>query len=257
MLTVSSLIEFLINLLRDGDAKAEFERDPQGMLARHGLDGVTAQDVHDALPMVADHEGVHVKYAGYHPPAHHVVQHDDDPVRAISQITQHYEVNNVVVNDSHDYNLTYVDDRAYVDDHSTRTYVDDRDSTSIHADGNVEIKDSFNQDNDTTVVKDSFNQDNDGVDNKGGHIQDSNVAGRDIKDSFNSDDDTSISDSGNTDNSHTDIHASDNDTTNHVQVEDSYNHQEDNDESHVRALHPDEDPDDSVSHHDHLAADHV
>jgi hypothetical protein len=235
MLTVSSLIEFLINLLRDRDVQAEFERDPHGMLARHGLDSLSAQDVHDVLPMVADHACVQVKQAGYHPPAHHMAHYGDDPVRAISEITQHYEVRNVLVNDSHDYNLTYVDDRTYMDDHSTKTYVDDRDTTSIHAGGDVNVTDSFNQDNDTTVVKDSFNQDNDGVDNKGGTIDHSPVAGHDIDHSLNSSNATTVSNSGNTDNSHTNVDASDDHST-AINVQDSYH--QDNAVIHVHEEQP-------------------
>ncbi len=215
MLSVSSLIEFLMNLLRDEAAQAEFERDPHGVLARHGLDGLSGQDVRDVAPMVADHEAVHVKHAGDHSSP----DHDDDPVREITHITKHYEVNNVVVDDSDEYHVTYVDDR------DTIVNVDDRDTTTIHADGDVTIEDSFNQDNDVNVIEDSFNQDNDGVDNKGGTIDDSVVAGEDIEDSLKSDDDTTVSDSFNVDNSET-VDASDDDTTG-TDVQDSYN--EDND----------------------------
>ena len=119
MLSVSSLIEFLIDLLRDHAAQEEFANDPQGMLARHGLDSLTAQDVRDITPMLADHEGVALKHGGSHPVLHQVGYHHDDPVRAISQITNNYEVKNVVVNDSHEYNLSYVDHRTYIDSHDT------------------------------------------------------------------------------------------------------------------------------------------
>jgi hypothetical protein len=216
MLSISSLIEFLMNLLRDEAAQVEFERDPEGMLARHGLDGLCGQDVRDAVPLLADHEAVHVKHDGYAPSPHH----DDDPVREISHITEHYEVKNVVVDDSDEYSFTYVDDR------DTIVNVDDRDTTAIHADGDVTIEDSFNQDNDVNVIEDSFNQDNDGVDNKGGTIDDSVVAGEDIKDSLSSDDDTTVNDSYNVDNSETNVDASDDDTT-ETDVQGSYN--EDND----------------------------
>src|SRR4051812_5580498 len=60
MLDVSSLIEFLLKLLRDDAAQAEFVRDPQGVLAQAGLSGVTAQDICDAQPILADHSGVAV-----------------------------------------------------------------------------------------------------------------------------------------------------------------------------------------------------
>jgi hypothetical protein len=220
VLSVSSLIEFLMNLLRDEAAQVEFERDPQGMLARHGLDGLCGQDVRDVQPLLADHVAVHVRNGGYAPSSHH----DDDPVREISHITEHYEVRNVVVDDSDEYNFTYVDDR------DTIVNVDDRDTTVIHADGDVTIEDSFNQDNDVNVIEDSFNQDNDGVDNKGGTIEDSTVAGEDIEDSLNSDDDTVVDGSFTTDNSETNVDASDDDTT-EVDVQGSYH--EDNDETDV------------------------
>ena len=228
MLPVSSLIEFLMNLLRDKDAQAEFVADPDGMLARHGLEGLCGQDVRDVAPMVADHAAVYVKQGGYHASP----DHDDDPVRAIKHITEHYEVKNTVVNPTDEYNYTYVDDRdtnvnLNVDDRDTIVNVDDRDSTEINADGDVTINDSFNEDNDVNVIEDSFNQDNDGVDNKGGTIDDSAVAGDDIEDSLNSDDDIDVSDSYNADNSETNVDASDDDTT-EVSVEESYN-TEDND----------------------------
>ncbi len=217
MLSVSSLIDFLMNLLRDEAAQEEFERDPEGMLARNGLDGLCGQDVRDVQPILADHAAVQVKQGSHHPSPHQ----DDDPVREISHITEHYEVRNVVVDDSDEYNFTYVDDR------DTIVNVDDRDTTAIHADGDVTIEDSFNQDNDVNVIEDSFNQDNDGIDNKGGTIEDSVVAGEDIEESLNSDDDTVVDDSFNTDSSETNIDASDDDTT-AVDVQGSHN--EDNDE---------------------------
>ncbi|MGH3766515.1 MAG: IniB N-terminal domain-containing protein [Pseudonocardiaceae bacterium] len=192
MLSVSSLIEFLIDLLRDPVAQQQFANDPQGMLAQHGLDSLTAQDVQDITPMLADHEGVALKHGSSHPVAHYASYHHDDPVRAISQLTNHYEVKTVVVHDSPEYNLTYVDHRTYIDEHPT--------TTNIQAGGDVNVKDSFNQDNHVNVVKDSFNQDNDGVDNKGGTIDHSPVAGHDTTDSLNSHNDTTatkIDDSGN------------------------------------------------------------
>ncbi len=221
VLDVSSLIEFLMNLMRDPAAQAEFNQDPEGVLARHGLNGLCGQDVRDVAPLVADREDVSVKDGGYRASQ----SDDDDPVQEISHITKHYEVKNVVVDDSDEYNYSYVDDR------DTIVNVDDRDSTEINADGDVNIEDSFNQDNDVSVIEDSFNQDNDGVDNKGGTIDDSVAAGDDIDDSLNSDDDVKVDDSFNEDNSETNVDASDDDTTG-VNVDGSYNN-EDNDEAHV------------------------
>ncbi|MGH3977439.1 MAG: hypothetical protein ACRDRZ_00290 [Pseudonocardiaceae bacterium] len=97
------------------------------------------------------------------------------------------------------------------------SYVDaDQDVT---VENNFRFEDSFNEDNDVTVIKDSFNEDNDGVENDG-TIEHSVVAGDDINDSFNSDDDVKVEDSYNKDNSETDVDI----TT----IEDSFN-KEDND----------------------------
>ncbi len=86
---------------------------------------------------------------------------------------------------------------------------------------------SFNEDNDTVYAKNSFNQDNDGVDNAGGYINNSVVAGDDIRDSMNSDDDVRIDDSYNTDNREYNIDNSDDDFS-YTEIKDSFN-KEDND----------------------------
>lgn len=190
MISASSLIDFLLNLLRDEQARAEFEADPEGVLARNGLDGVCGQDIRDVAPLLADDNTVHAV-------GRYIPSGGDDPVREISHISGHYQIDrSVTVYDNDEYNISYVDDR---------------DITTITADGDVTIEDSFNSDNDAIVIEDSYNQDNDGVDNKGGTIDDSIVAGDDVESSGNSDDDTSVSDSLNTDNSETYVDASDDD----------------------------------------------
>jgi len=224
VLTVSSLIEFLLSLLRDEETKAEFAADPHGTLARHGLDHLSAQDVYDVAPMIADHGSVQVKHAAQHATPYH----GDDPIRAISHVTQKYEVTHVTVDESREYNLTYVDDRdtiIQIDDRDKTINVDDRDTTSIQAGGDVNIDNSFNQDTDVNMIEDSFNEDNDGVDNKGGKIDDSAVAGDDIEDSF-TDDDTAVIDSYKADNSvsHVDASSDDNSVTT---VEKSFTSDED------------------------------
>jgi hypothetical protein len=181
--TISSLIDFLMALLGDEDLETDFRADPEGTLARYGLDSTCGEDIRDAGPMVADHVGVHA--AGGHP---HFAG-GDDPVAEISVLSKHYDVaTNPAVNE---YNYYYVDDRDLL------ITVDDRDTVNIHAEGDLTITDSFNEDNDITVVQDSFNQDNDGVDNKGGHIDDSVVTGHDMDTSLNTDDSTTMTDSHN------------------------------------------------------------
>jgi len=236
MLSISSLIEFLINLLRDDAAQAEFARDPQAVLAKHGLANVTAQDVCDARPILADVAGVrphrqhHDNDGGggsqhhHHQAQHHQAQHQhqhqskqhhDDPVREIHHVVNNHSVDREVIVKHNTTQNTYNEYNNHF------SYTDN----SITAD---------------TVIQDSFNQDNDGVDNKGGIINDSNVANGDqtdvgnseetttVEDSFNEEttDTTVIVDSGNdsSDNSTT-VTDSGNDSSTSVsaEVNDSYN----------------------------------
>ena len=115
--------------------------------------------------------------------------------------------------DINNYNYYYVDDNDII------ITVDDRDTINIHADGDLTITDSFNEDNDITVIDHSFNQDNDGIDNKGGTIDHSTAAGDDIDSSLNDEHDTTVSDSHNATETETNTDAS-HDTT----VDTSYNH---------------------------------
>jgi hypothetical protein len=192
MLDVSSLIEFLLKLLRDDAAQAEFVRDPQGVLAQAGLSGVTAQDICDAQPILADHSGVAVHHPLHHPPLHHPPAHHHDPVHQIQHVIKTHTVDKQVIvkHDAPQYNTynEYNQHYAYADN-------------SIHAD---------------TAIVDSFNQDNDGVDNKGGVISHSNVANGDQTDFGNSAESTTLTDSLNTDAHHdTAIVDSGNDSSDH------------------------------------------
>jgi hypothetical protein len=204
-MAISSLIEFLLALLGDEELQADFEADPEGTLAKYGLDSACGLDIRDAQPMVADHVGV--QSMGGQPD----FGDGEDAVPEISLITKHYVVHERP--DVNNYNYYYVDDNDII------ITVDDRDTVNIHADGDLTITDSFNEDNDITVIDNSFNQDNDGVDNKGGSIDHSTVAGDDMDSSLNSDDDTSVSGSDNTTVTETNTDAS-TDTT----VDASYNH---------------------------------
>ncbi len=181
--TISSLIEFLMALLGDEELADDFRADPEGVLDRYGLDSTCGEDIRDAGPMVADQVGVHTVGGRPH------FAGGDDPVAEISVLTRHYDV--TIRPTTNEYDIFYVDDRDII------ITVDDRDTINIHSEGDLTITDSFNEDNDTTVIQDSFNQDNDGVDNKGGSIDDSVVAGDDLVGSVNSDDDATLTDSHN------------------------------------------------------------
>jgi hypothetical protein len=149
MQSVSALIEFLMNLLRDEKAQAEFEQHPQATLAEHGLHNVSGQDVRDARLIMADDGAVHPRH-GSGRSHHHARNEHDDPVREIRHTTQQYEASE----HAGSYHYTVGD----VSQTFTTVNVDDRD----------------------TRVVDSFNSDDDGIDNKGGKISESVLAGDDI-----------------------------------------------------------------------------
>lgn len=145
MVSMSEVIAFLWNLMRDEDAKSHFEQDPQGALDDCGLSGVTANDIRDAQTMLQDSGLAHPRAGASGSGGH------DDPVDEIRH-TWH----------------SYVVDRSMtIDNNQTFTVVDINEETTV-------VRDSFNsgdtttdvtaiQDNDTTNnidlthVEDSFN----------------------------------------------------------------------------------------------------
>jgi hypothetical protein len=187
VLSLSSLIDFLLSLLRDPEAADEFARDPEGVLARHGLENITAADVRDVQPLLADCDGV-VHRPG---PGHHR-RHDDgddDPVRVIQHVTrEHHVQREVVVREQHHHHEPQHHQTVeYKQYHSELHYTDN----SVH----VEEGGYY--------IRDSFNQDNDGVDNKGGIIDDSTVVVGDENVAGNTEETTTVVDSFDEDSSET------------------------------------------------------
>jgi hypothetical protein len=180
VLAFSDILDFLLHLLGDDEARAEFERDPNGTLDRAGLEGVTAQDIRDARLQLADSGAVS---ATDHSSDHHgAPYHGDDPVHEIGYTARHYAADEHGAH--HD---------APPVDHSSNTFltIDDRDTLFFQSisdddvtvtDNSVAISGSFNQDNsddDVTAIQDndniqaidSFNEDNDVT-----AVQDNDVA---------------------------------------------------------------------------------
>ena len=54
----SSLLEFIMNLLRDPRAAAEFQADPETALAEAGLGDVCSDDVDAIMPVILDYAPV-------------------------------------------------------------------------------------------------------------------------------------------------------------------------------------------------------
>jgi hypothetical protein len=229
VLSLSSLIEFLLDMMRDPTTQNDYARDPNGTLAARGLSGVTAQDVHDVQPLLADHQGVSASAGGahaarstlldhsygHHPAGHsagyagHYAAHD--PSAAIHHVTSAYEVDHstVVRNVTQEY-------KQYA---TYKTYVTDN---SVHADHG------------STVIQDSFNQDNDGIDLKGATVKDSVIAGNDANQSGNDVDSTTNQGSFNDDHSTStaDSHNDAHDYTNVGNDNSTHHSQESNDDNH-------------------------
>ncbi|TWP52315.1 hypothetical protein FKR81_12185 [Lentzea tibetensis] len=54
----TTLHDFTLDLLANPDARASFQADPQGALSDAGLEGITAGDVYEILPLVLDSASV-------------------------------------------------------------------------------------------------------------------------------------------------------------------------------------------------------
>jgi hypothetical protein len=180
----ADVIDFLLRLLTDENAQAEFDRDPQGTLAEAGLEGVTAADIRDARLQLADSGAVSATDDG----RGSSYPDGDDPVREIGYTTQHYVADERAVH--HDGGQG---DLSLVNQGDTFITIDDRDTLFFQSisDDDVTFVNSFNEDNsvntqtaiqdndvnvsdnDTTIIaEDSFNSDDDLV-----AIQDNSVGG--------------------------------------------------------------------------------
>jgi hypothetical protein len=194
MNTTQSLLEFILNLLRDSDAKAAFVADPQKALADAGLSEVCREDVSDAMSYIAEYHPVtFVGTPEYHPeplsvsphPTSDHPDHSDQPdhsdrpgphASAVHQLE--YITNNYSYTDSHD---TVIDKSVHehiwndgtleqrFDDHSVtatdHSVATGRDINGSVADGNNNVLGDGNSVGNTThsdnhSVRDSFNGNN-------------------------------------------------------------------------------------------------
>jgi hypothetical protein len=105
MTTSTSLIEFLLNLLRDPEAREAFLEDGEGYLAECGIDHLSAADLHDALLLLQDNQEASFdrdyntggNSITVHTPPPPPADHDDHEDAV--QYLNHYITNNYV-NDS-------------------------------------------------------------------------------------------------------------------------------------------------------------
>ena len=146
----TSLLDWILSLLRDPDARAAFQADPDGYAADHGFQNLSTADVHDALSLLADGD---YRFHGHHYPApehweHH--NHESGAHYLRSYIHEHHEsfeghdtdIDNSVHQDvdTHGGDFHQVIDNDPVvasGDHAVAAGGDIRDSTITSGDGNV------------------------------------------------------------------------------------------------------------------------
>lgn len=189
-----ALIEFILSLLRDPSAAADFIADPEETLAREGLSDISVQDVRAVVPVIVERYDVAPRPAvQLAPPApHHVAPHPVAPhpeppsvVREIVTVANNFHIDNrsTIIDQSVNQNIwaegdvTQIFDQEAVlalGDQSVAAGEDagiDNSETDINAGdiaiGNTEttteIDGSFNDESANTVVsfgaeaEDSFN----------------------------------------------------------------------------------------------------
>src|SRR5690349_16627510 len=145
----NNLIELILRLLKDPAALAEFQENPDAVLAACGASDVSAEDVYDALVLASDDDDDNNNNGGHHnhhvPPPPHPRPGESD----------------------HDATVRYI--KEYV----TNNYVDDRD-TSVDNSVNQQI-DTGGGDLDQDIRTSSSTASGDGAVAAGGDIRDSTV----------------------------------------------------------------------------------
>ncbi len=142
-----ALIEFILSLLRDPDAMAEFEAEPDAVLNARGLGNVTASDVAAVVPVIVERPFIVPR------PEVHLY----GPSHASSPVVR--EIENVVNN------LSLIDDRDTIVDQSVNqniwadgdvTQVFDQEATVASGDDAIAAGDDVAiqqvQDNSTTIT---------------------------------------------------------------------------------------------------------
>jgi hypothetical protein len=109
MATTTSFLDWLLDLLRDPEARAAFLADPDDYLRDHGYGDLSSADVHDALCLISDNDHQSNSDHGVHYPPPHHYDHDHDGGDA-GHYLRNYITNNYTVIDQHN---TYVDDSVH------------------------------------------------------------------------------------------------------------------------------------------------
>lgn len=109
MSNATSLLDWILDLLRDPDARAEFQADPQSYADRNGFADLSSGDVYDALCLIGDNQSASYDYRGgggggggeHFPPPTHPRHGGEDA----SQYLNNYITNNYTSIDDRDTNI--------------------------------------------------------------------------------------------------------------------------------------------------------
>lgn len=163
-----ALIEFILSLLRDPAAQAEFDENPEAMLARNGLSNVCADDVRAVAPVVIDRPDVHPT------PPPPPKPYPNDVVKEINTLTQNVTIDNrsTVIDQSVNQNIWAKGDVTQIFDNEAIVASGDGaaaagdDADVDNSETDIETGD-INVGNETTdvTVEDSFNDESTETDN--------------------------------------------------------------------------------------------
>lgn len=99
MTTSTSLLDWILALLNDPDAREAFRADPDRYASAHGFDKVSAADMHDVLCIAADSQPAHSDHSDHSsPPRHH---HGE----AAPHYLNRYITNNYTTVEKHETNI--------------------------------------------------------------------------------------------------------------------------------------------------------
>ena len=108
MATSTSLLDWLLEMLRDPSARAAFQADPQGYLNQCGFHNVSGADVHEALQLISDDDHHSHSDHNVHYPPPREYHHGDSP----EHVLRSYITNNYTTINEHN---TNIDDSVHQD----------------------------------------------------------------------------------------------------------------------------------------------
>lgn len=205
-----ALIEFILSLLRDPEAAAEFEEDPEGAMAARGLSNVSYADVCSVAPVIAEKPNVVVNTQPVHVPVSPKPEYNP-VVKEIKTITTQLQ-------------YTHIDDRDTIIDQSVNQNIwanGDVNQTfgneAVVASGDKAIAAGNDVDQDTTLDNstniDAGNDVNIGNDETNTDIDGSYNDTTDTTETTDNSTDIDVSDSGNDSSTDVAVDGSFNDTT--------------------------------------------